>query len=89
MKFLYFSFSAFYRVMWLVIFPLVYIYFVIRSIKEPGYAKDFSERLVLYKSKFRNAVWIHAVSLGEFRAARPIIRKLLKVNQRILITTLT
>ena len=89
MKLMQYVFSIFYRVIWYIFFPFAYLYVLARSIKEPGYAKDFSERLVLYHSKFRNAIWLHAVSLGEFRAARPIFFKLLKNKEKLLITTLT
>ncbi len=78
-----------YRAIWYLLFPFIYFYFLFRSIKEPGYENNFLERLVLYKSQFQNAIWFHAVSLGELRAARPIFYKLLKNNERLLLTTLT
>ena len=89
MKIMHFIFSISYRALWYILFPFVFFYFLMRSIREPGYAKNFSERLVLYKARFENAIWLHAVSLGEFRAARPIFYKLLRNHERLLITTLT
>ena len=86
---MHFIFSISYRALWYILFPFVFFYFLMRSIREPGYAKNFSERLVLYKARFENAIWLHAVSLGEFRAARPIFYKLLRNHERLLITTLT
>ncbi len=89
MKIMHYVFAIFYRLIWYIFFPFAYLYVLGRSLKEPGYAKNFSERLVLYNSKFRNAIWLHAVSLGEFRAARPIFFKLLQNKEKLLITTLT
>ena len=86
---MHYFFAISYRVIWYIFFPFTYVYVLARSIKEPGYAKNFSERFVLYNANFRNAIWLHTVSLGEFRAARPIFFKLLKNNEKLLITTLT
>jgi len=65
------------------------LYFFYRSVKEPGYASNLTERLSFYRKEFKEACWCHAVSLGEFRAARPIFKKLLLNGEKLLITTLT
>ena len=44
-----------------------------------GYSKKF-----LY-----NSIWIHAVSLGEFRASVPLIKEFLKRSEKIVLTTIT
>lgn len=40
-------------------------------------------------SPFVDAVWVHAVSLGETRAAEPLIRALLNQGERVLLTHMT
>ena len=78
-----------YQVLWYLFLPIALLYFLYRSIKEPGYASNLIERLSFYKKDFKGACWCHAVSLGEFRAARPIFDKLLLNGEKLLITTLT
>ena len=78
-----------YQVLWYFFLPIALLYFVYRSIKEPGYASNLIERLSFYKKDLKGACWCHAVSLGEFRAARPIFKKLLLNGEKLLITTLT
>ena len=78
-----------YQVLWYLFLPIALLYFFYRSIKEPGYASNLKERLSFYKKDFKGACWCHAVSLGEFRAARPIFDKLLLNGEKLLITTLT
>ncbi len=78
-----------YQFLWYLFLPFALLYFFYRSIKEPGYASNLKERLSLYKKDFTGACWCHAVSLGEFRAARPIFKKLLLNGEKLLITTLT
>ncbi len=78
-----------YQILWYLFLPISLLYFFYRSIKEPGYASDLSERLSIYKKDLRRACWCHAVSLGEVRAARPIFNKLLLNGEKLLITTLT
>ena len=78
-----------YKFLWVLFFPLVILYFLKRSIKEPSYRHNFLERLGNGPSFTKSAIWIHAVSLGEFRASVPLIRALLKNSERIIITTIT
>ena len=78
-----------YKALWYLFLPIALLYFFYRSIKEPGYSSNLLERLSVYKKEFKGACWCHAVSLGEFRAARPIFNKLLLNGEKLLITTLT
>ena len=78
-----------YQFLWYLFLPFALLYFFYRSIKEPGYASNLTERLSFYRKEFKGACWCHAVSLGEFRAARPIFKKLLLNGEKLLITTLT
>ncbi|WP_454692311.1 3-deoxy-D-manno-octulosonic acid transferase [Achromobacter aloeverae] len=41
------------------------------------------------QTAYRGCVWIHAVSLGETRAAQPLIQELLKAGERLLLTHTT
>ena len=48
-----------------------------RGRREPGYRQDIAERLGEYKTdRPPNLVWIHAVSVGEVRAAAPLVQAL-------------
>jgi 3-deoxy-D-manno-octulosonic-acid transferase len=78
-----------YQFLWHLFLPFALLYFFYRSLKEPGYASNLAERLGFYRKEFKGACWCHAVSLGEFRAARPIFKKLLVNREKLLITTLT
>ena len=78
-----------YKFLWLIFSPLVVLYFLKRSIKEPGYRKNLKERLGFTASFTSDSLWIHAVSLGEFRASVPLIRELLSRSEKITLTTIT
>jgi 3-deoxy-D-manno-octulosonic-acid transferase len=63
-----------------------------RSRKEPAYGEHINERFARYHEPRREAcIWIHAVSVGETRAAEPIITRLLSSypDRRILLTHMT
>lgn len=47
-----------------------------RGRREPGYREHLAERLGLGPAQAPGRVWIHAVSLGETRAAEPLIAEL-------------
>ena len=78
-----------YEVLWYLFLPIALLYFFYRSIKEPGYASNLSERFSFYKKSINEPYWCHAASLGEIRAARPVFNRLLRNGEKLLITTLT
>jgi len=78
-----------YSFFWIVLLPFIIFYFLKRSIKETEYRKNLRERFGFYKTSLDKSIWIHTASLGEFRAAAPFIKKLLKKNEKIIVTTLT
>ena len=78
-----------YQILWYLFLPIALLYFFYRSMNEPGYASELSERFSFYKKNLKGACWCHAVSLGEIRAARPLFKKLLLNGEKLLITTLT
>ncbi len=69
--------------------PVAYFYLLQRSIKEKSYRKNLWERWGFGPSFYEGSIWIHAVSLGELRAAIPLIKKLLDSSEKVLITTIT
>lgn len=77
------------------IFPLVLLRLLLRSRYNPDYRKRWSERLALVKNPTnqnnQRVIWIHAVSVGETIAAKPLIEGLLKTypDTPILVTTTT
>jgi 3-deoxy-D-manno-octulosonic-acid transferase len=56
--------------------PLVLLRYLWRSRREPLYGRWLRERFGLGRPVAPGAVWIHAVSLGETRAAAPLIQAL-------------
>jgi 3-deoxy-D-manno-octulosonic-acid transferase len=73
----------FYSLLWWVSLPLVLMRLWWRGRKEPGYRQHIAERLGFYDepppSHEGRLVWLHAVSVGETRAAEPLVRELLDV----------
>jgi len=86
----------FYSVMWWLAMPLVLARLWLRGRKEPGYRGHWAERLGFYgaaaaSSTAAPVLWVHAVSVGETRAAEPLIDALLAEypNGRIILTHMT
>lgn len=66
-----------YQVLWLFASPLIRRYLKKRAQKQAAYAEDWAERFgEPYPQPVQNAIWIHAVSVGETRAAQPLIAAL-------------
>ncbi|GGP23038.1 lipid IV(A) 3-deoxy-D-manno-octulosonic acid transferase [Silvimonas iriomotensis] len=79
--------------LWLVT-PLVMLYLWRRSLKQPDYRKHWNERWGYYGKRTRSAqstIWLHAVSVGEVRAAAPLIKSLKEAwpDHRVLLTCMT
>lgn len=77
-----------YRVIWIVGFPFVLGYFFWRSLRDRRYGGSFGDRFGGGKS-LPGSVWIHAVSLGEIRAAESLIRALLDRGDTVVVTCMT
>ncbi len=62
--------------------PVYVLRLLVRGGQEPAYRKRIGERFGLYRRKLPRAsderphVWLHAVSMGETRAAKPLIQAL-------------
>lgn len=76
-------------VLWHVSLPLVLLYLWKRGRKEPLYIQHLGERFGGGADVPAGAIWIHAVSLGEMRAARPLVDALLARGEQVLITNIT
>lgn len=78
-----------YGLLWLVGLPFVLAYLWRRGRKDPDYRAHIAERFGFYGTPKPGAVWVHAVSLGEFRSAVPLINALLAQGERVVITHFT
>lgn len=90
---------AIYRVLWWLVAPLAVLRLVWRSRKERGYREHIGERfgfgpgraLARDVDEVTPIVWVHAVSVGETRAAQPLIDALLRArpDAHVLLTHMT
>jgi 3-deoxy-D-manno-octulosonic-acid transferase len=86
---------AIYHALWWLIAPLAVLRLLIRSRKERGYREHIRERFGYSRGRLPedNAplIWVHAVSVGETRAAQSLIDALMKArpDARILLTHMT
>ncbi|MGE5318788.1 MAG: lipid IV(A) 3-deoxy-D-manno-octulosonic acid transferase [Hyphomicrobiaceae bacterium] len=65
-----------YRLALLLAAPLIPLRLLWRGRRERGYLQHWGERLALGPIPAPGALWIHAVSVGEMRAAQPLIAAL-------------
>ncbi len=70
-----------YSLAWWCALPLVLLRLFVRGHKESGYRQHIAERLGFYgriiHDRASPVLWVHAVSVGETRAAQPLIDALL------------
>jgi 3-deoxy-D-manno-octulosonic-acid transferase len=73
--------------------PLIFLYLLYRSLRQPAYRSHWLERLGRYAPRRydRAVIWLHAVSVGETRAALPLVAALLERHPEcdLLITHMT
>ncbi len=81
----------FYAALFFLILPIALGLLLWRSRKIPAYRHRLAERFWPSQLKLSQCIWIHAVSVGEFLAAVPLIKRLLKdyPSVPILITSMT
>ncbi|UXY15967.1 lipid IV(A) 3-deoxy-D-manno-octulosonic acid transferase [Chitiniphilus purpureus] len=73
--------------------PLAMLYLLWRSRRQPAYRHHWHERWARYGAPRRDAplIWLHAVSVGETRAAVPLVQALRQryPDHRLLLTAMT
>ncbi|MDR2092385.1 MAG: lipid IV(A) 3-deoxy-D-manno-octulosonic acid transferase [Azoarcus sp.] len=68
-----------YSLLWLAALPAVFLKLLWRARRQPAYLRHLRERFGIYRTYTPSPViWVHAVSVGETRAAAPLIRALLE-----------
>jgi 3-deoxy-D-manno-octulosonic-acid transferase len=85
-------YGGLYGAAWRLALPLILARLWWRGRREPGYRSFIGERLGLYTvSRRQKLLWVHAVSVGEARAAAPLVRMLQQAftDHRVLITCTT
>ena len=82
---------AAYQLLWHLLLPFAFIRLAWRTRHSSEYLSHFSERLGFSYGKniTQGSVWIHAVSVGETRAAQPLIDACLARGETILLTHMT
>ena len=83
---------AAYAIAWLLVLPLVMVRLAWRARRQPGYLAHLGERFGRYApAPSVPRIWIHAVSVGETRAAAPLVDALRVAypGHAILITHMT
>lgn len=81
-----------YTTIFYCLLPFVLLRLLWRSFAAPAYAKRWAERFGFFPKLVtaKKVVWLHTVSVGEFLAALPMIRRLMAdENVQLVITTTT
>jgi 3-deoxy-D-manno-octulosonic-acid transferase len=82
-----------YSALWWLALPLVLGRLWWRGLREPGYRRHWGERLGFYGEQGAgyHTIWIHAVSVGETRAAEPLVDALMAAypHSRVVLTHMT
>jgi 3-deoxy-D-manno-octulosonic-acid transferase len=82
-----------YSILFYLSLPFVWLRLLLRSRRDPNYAKRWSERLGYVPKNITsgNYIWWHCVSVGETLAALPLIKELIKryPNIPVLVTGMT
>ena len=82
---------AVYQLLWHLLLPLAFVRLAWRAMHSFAYLHHIPERLGFgyEKPTSKNSIWIHAVSVGETRAAQPLIDAYLARGESILLTHMT
>ena len=81
-----------YTLLWYLALPLLPLRLLWRGRREPGYRERIGERYGRYRGAVSQPVlWVHAVSLGETRAAAPLVDRLRRAHPEatVLLTHMT
>jgi 3-deoxy-D-manno-octulosonic-acid transferase len=67
-----------YSLLWLIALPFVAARLLWRARRQPEYLQNLGERFGRYRAAApAQLIWVHAVSVGETRAAEPLVRAML------------
>jgi len=84
---------ALYTLAWVLVTPLVMLYLLWRSRRQPEYRAHWAERWGFGGGRADDAplLWVHAVSVGETRAVQPLVAALMALDPsaRLLLTHMT
>lgn len=82
-----------YTIAWYLAMPLLFVHLLWKSRRQPGYRQHLGERFGAHppRGDLQPLIWLHAVSVGETRAARPLVDALLERHPQyeLLITHMT
>jgi 3-deoxy-D-manno-octulosonic-acid transferase len=81
-----------YTLVVVALLPWAILHLLWRSLKQPEYRRHWGERFGVFgATAFSPTIWLHAVSVGETRAAQPLVEALLEryPRHRILFTHMT
>ncbi len=85
--------KVFYSTLFYLALPLILMRLIWRGFKAPDYFKRWNERFgnISPRTSNQKLIWVHAVSVGEAEACRPLIKGLQQryPEHQILITTMT
>ncbi|SMP32517.1 3-deoxy-D-manno-octulosonic acid transferase [Shimia sagamensis] len=83
------AFLGLWSVLWHLFLPLVIIYLRRRARKDALYGMHLKERFGRFDTPMTEAIWVHAVSLGELRSAVPMIQAFLDQGEKVVVTQFT
>lgn len=81
-----------YSLIWFLTLPIVLLRLAWRARRQPGYLHHLPERFGRYRMRPDTpTIWLHAVSVGETRAAEPLVRAVLDrwPNHTLVLTQMT
>ena len=80
-----------YSALWYLLCPFILLRLYLRSRKSPAYKLNWQQRLGFIRCDQTPRIWLHAVSVGETVAAKPLVESLLRQypNHSILISNTT
>ncbi|MCX7898094.1 MAG: lipid IV(A) 3-deoxy-D-manno-octulosonic acid transferase [Rhodocyclaceae bacterium] len=83
----------FYTLLVHLLLPFAFAHLLWRARRQPEYRRDWPERMGVYRGVAHDAplIWLHAVSVGETRAAQPLLAALRRSypRHRFLVTQMT
>lgn len=83
---------ALYTLAMYLLTPVILYRLMFRGIRNRGYLSRWAERFGVFEApQWESSIWLHAVSVGEFNAAIPLVDELLRrhPSDPIVITTIT